>query len=127
MKNKLEFVKSLTYKNDVILVAGAGGTIGSALISKIDAKLIVAIDISEYAIYKLHRSNFGSNIHYIVGDISDYKFCNYLFEKYKFDYIFNAAAYKHVDMLQNEDNTYSVIKNNIMSALNLCQLSNKTK
>jgi FlaA1/EpsC-like NDP-sugar epimerase len=35
--------------------------------------------------------------------------------------VFNAAAYKHVDTLEDENNTYSVVKNNIMSVINLCE------
>lgn len=127
MNDKLTFTSNPVLQNTTVLVAGAGGTIGSALISTMNAERIIAVDISEYAIYKLQRANNKSNIHYVVGDISDSKFCNYLFEKYSVDYIFNAAAYKHVDMLQNEDNVYSVIKNNVMSTINLCECSSQAK
>ena len=127
MKNKLYSNKNINFKNNIVLIAGAGGTIGSTIVNRIEAKQIIAIDISEYAIYKLQRSNNSKNIKFIVGDISDLKFVNMIFNKYKIDYVFNAAAYKHVDKLQEDDNTYSVIKNNILSVLNLCEHIDKIK
>ena len=127
MKNKLYSNKNINFKNNIVLIAGAGGTIGSTIVNRIEAKQIIAIDISEYAIYKLQRSNNSENIKFIVGDISDLKFVNMIFNKYKIDYVFNAAAYKHVDKLQEDDNTYSVIKNNILSVLNLCEHIDKIK
>ena len=127
MKNKLYSNKNINFKNNIVLIAGAGGTIGSTIVNRIEAKQIIAIDISEYAIYKLQRSNNSKNIKFIVGDISDLKFVNMIFNKYKIDYVFNAAAYKHVDKLQEDDNTYSVIKNNILSVLNLCKHIDKIK
>jgi len=121
MKNKLVFTKNTNLKNSTVLITGAGGTIGSGLVKSIEAKTIIAIDISEYAIYRLQRSIKDANIHCIVGDISDPKICDMIFKKYQIDYVFNAAAYKHVDTLEDNNNTYSVIKNNILSVLNLCE------
>ena len=123
IENKLPESSSKRYLNETVLLTGAGGTIGSEILRKIDAKKIIAIDISEYSIYKLQRE-FGSKIEYIVGDISDKKLIDIIFEKYKIDYIFNAAAYKHVDRMENENNRYSVIKNNIIGILNLCEKLN---
>lgn len=119
--NKLPNEINQNFKNSTVLVTGAGGTIGSEIIRRIEAKTIIAVDISEYAIYKLQRSIGSRNIHCIVGDVSDAKLVNMIFSKYDIDYVFNAAAYKHVDTLEDENNSYSVIKNNILSVINLCQ------
>jgi len=127
MKNKLPITKNTNFKNSTVLVTGAGGTIGSEIVLRIEATTIVAIDISEYAIYKLQRQIKDKNIHCIVGDVSDPKIVDLIFKKYKIDYIFNAAAYKHVDTLEDENNTYSVIKNNIRSVINLCEHANNIK
>lgn len=127
MKDKLPYIINDQFKDSVVLIAGAGGTIGSGLVNSIQAKTIIAVDSSEYAIYKLQRSIDDRNIHCIVGDISDPKICSMIFDKYQVDYVFNAAAYKHVDTLEDENNTYSVVKNNIMSTLNLCCYLNRVK
>lgn len=125
MKNKLPIIDIDRFKNATVLITGAGGTVGSELVKRIEAKTIIAIDISEYAIYKLQRSINNRNIHCVVGDVSDKKFVNMIFDKYQIDYIFNAAAYKHVDTLEDENNSYSVIKNNILSVINLCDHADK--
>ena len=127
MKNKLPIIKNVNFKHCTVLVTGAGGTIGSEIVLRIEATKIIAVDISEYAIYKLQRQIKDKNIHCIVGDVSDPKIVDLIFKKYKIDYIFNAAAYKHVDTLEDENNTYSVVKNNIMSVINLCQHANNIK
>lgn len=112
--------------DSTVLVTGAGGTIGGGLVGVIKAKTIVAVDISEYAIYKIQRERLP-NVHCVVGDISDKKIVDYLFKKYKIDYVFNAAAYKHVDTLEEDNNVYSVVKNNTLSVYNLCQYMNTLK
>jgi FlaA1/EpsC-like NDP-sugar epimerase len=121
MKNKLPIIHTTNFDRDTVLITGAGGTIGKELVHRIKAKTIVAVDISEYAIYRLQREIGRANIHCIVGDISDPKLVKLIFDKYKIDHVFNAAAYKHVDTLEDENNTYSVVKNNIMSVINLCE------
>lgn len=120
MKNKLPIIQNTNFYKNTVLITGAGGTIGSELVRRIKAKTVIAVDISEYAIYKLQREIGAKNIHCVVGDVSDPKLVQLIFDKYDIDYIFNAAAYKHVDTLEDENNSYSVIKNNIMSVINLC-------
>jgi FlaA1/EpsC-like NDP-sugar epimerase len=127
MKNKINSATSNFYKDSVVLITGAGGTIGRELVQRINARTIVAVDISEYAIYLLQREMQSENLHCIVGDVSDPRMVSLIFDKYKIDYIFNAAAYKHVDTLEDENNTYSVIKNNIMSVINLCNHADNVK
>ena len=127
MIDKLPFTINDQFKDSVVLIAGAGGTIGSGLVNSIKAKTIIAVDSSEYAIYKLQRTIGDRDIHCIVGDVSDPKICGMIFDKYDVDYVFNAAAYKHVDTLEDENNTYSVVKNNIMVTLNLCCYINRVQ
>lgn len=127
MKNKLPILNNTHFKDSVVLVTGAGGTIGSTIVNRIEAKTIIAIDISEYAIYKLQRSIGNKNVHCVVGDISDPKLVDLIFKKYEIEYVFNAAAYKHVDTLEDENNTYSVVKNNIMSVINLCNYASNVR
>jgi FlaA1/EpsC-like NDP-sugar epimerase len=125
--NKLPITLDQSFKDSTVLITGAGGTIGSELVNQIQAKTIIAVDISEYAIYKLQRGIGSKNVHCIVGDVSDKKLVNLIFNKYQIDYIFNAAAYKHVDTLEDENNFYSVVKNNILSVINLCDHADQVK
>lgn len=127
IKNKLNIDDLQNFLDSTVLITGAGGTIGSELVNQIQAKTIIAVDISEYAIYKLQRGIGAKNVHCIVGDVSDKKLVDMIFDKYQIDYIFNAAAYKHVDTLEDENNFYSVVKNNILSVINLCNHSDEVK
>jgi FlaA1/EpsC-like NDP-sugar epimerase len=127
VKNKLDVIQFDEFNDTTVLITGAGGTIGSELVERITAKTIIALDISEYAIYKLQRAIGDRNIHCIVGDASDSKLVDMIFQKYQIDYVFNAAAYKHVDTLEDENNSYSVIKNNILTVVNLCKHAKSLK
>jgi len=125
--NKLPIALDQQFEDSTVLITGAGGTIGSELVNQIQAKTIIAVDISEYAIYKLQRGIGTKNVHCIVGDVSDKKLVDLIFDKYQIDYVFNAAAYKHVDTLEDENNFYSVVKNNILSVINLCDHADQIK
>jgi FlaA1/EpsC-like NDP-sugar epimerase len=120
------FLGGLNEKN--ILVTGAGGSIGSELcrqLSKQNIKKIIALDNSEFAIYTLKKNNFDSKkIKFILGNIQDEKLIKFLYNKYKIDTIFHAAAFKHVNIL--EDNIFQAVENNIYGTLNLLKcLNNK--
>ncbi len=122
--------ESSTYKqlkNKIILVAGGAGSIGSILAQRlIDYKpnKIIVIDKDEYSIFNLRKKlSYKKNIDFKLIDTTQYKFLNKIFEKYKPDYVFNAAAYKHVDIV--EENLSFSLYNNIKTSLNICELSVK--
>jgi FlaA1/EpsC-like NDP-sugar epimerase len=107
-------------KNQRILITGGAGSIGTELtkqISKSKPKLIIVLDQSELNIYRISKILNNKNIKLILGDIKDKDFVKNLIKKYKIDFIFHAAAYKHVKFL--EDNIYSAFKNNIVGTYNL--------
>ena len=92
------------YNDKTVIIFGAGGTIGSAVCKSLfNARKVIAVDISEYAIYKLKREEFitqQTNVTYIVGDAANTQFCKLLIESEpSVDVVINAAAYKHVDIL----------------------------
>lgn len=105
----------------VILVTGAGGSIGSELcyqLSKVKVKKIIALDSSELSIYNLQKKIFNNNkIDFILGNILDKKLIKNIYNKYKIDIIFHAAAFKHVNILEN--NIYQAIENNVYGTMNL--------
>ncbi|HEX3074636.1 MAG TPA: GDP-mannose 4,6-dehydratase, partial [Ignavibacteriales bacterium] len=86
-----------------VLVTGGAGFIGSNFInhilSKRDDLFIVNIDKLTYAgnLENLKESEGKPNYKFVKGDITNNEFVNFLFEKYKFNYVVNFAAETHVD------------------------------
>ena len=119
-------------KNKVVLVTGAAGSIGSELSAQIVAykpKRLVLFDIWENGVYELRRNfidmGFVKNIHYVVGNVQDLNRLEEVFKNFRPDYVFHAAAYKHVPLM--EDNPVEAIKNNIVGTYNLSNISKKYK
>lgn len=109
------------YKKN-ILITGGGGSIGSELASQIlegEPKNLIILDNSEFALYKVMQKNISSkaNIIPVLGDINDKNLISSLIRKYEFNYIYHAAAFKHVNFL--ERNEISAIKNNIFGTINI--------
>ena len=116
------------YNNKVILVTGAAGSIGSELAKQIaafDPKKIIILDQGETALHdiELHfkkqehkcRSNFE------LIDVTNLEELSCVFETYKPEIIFHAAAYKHVPVL--EKNYKQAIKVNVFGTLNCLNLA----
>lgn len=107
--------------NKSILVTGAGGSIGSEIcsqLSNLNIKKLYALDSNEYNLFKL-KENIGEKkieIDFILINLFDYELLKEFFKKKEVNLIFHAAAYKHVDLLEN--NIKSGIKNNIISLIN---------
>tara|TARA_B110000977_G_scaffold191751_1_gene264307 strand:- start:1390 stop:3636 length:2247 start_codon:yes stop_codon:yes gene_type:complete len=110
----------------IILVTGAGGSIGSEIcdqLSKQNVKKIIALDNSELALYNLqHKTLNSKKIDFILGSILDEKLIKFLYNKYKINTIFHTAAFKHVGILQN--NISQAVQNNIYGTLNLLKCLN---
>jgi len=117
--NKSEVIKLEKYlKNKIILVTGAAGSIGSELsrqIASYKPKLLILFDWWENGLFNLDnefKEDF-SKVKYIkiVGNIQDKNRVSQVFKKYHPEFVFHAAAYKHVPMM--EDNPLEAIKNNV--------------
>lgn len=108
--------KSVTGKS--LLVTGAGGSIGSELcrqIAQLAPKKLVLLDQDETALYDIHRTvNPGKSpsILPVLGSVTDTKAVERLFQEFKFDTVFHAAAYKHVPLV--EANPLVAITNNVI-------------
>ena len=101
----------------VILVTGGGGSIGSELCRQIaghNPKQLVIFDIYEnnaHAIGLELKDKFPQlNLEVLIGSVRDSKRINQVFEKYKPDVVYHAAAHKHVPLM--EDSPCESIKNN---------------
>ncbi|CAM8358560.1 polysaccharide biosynthesis protein [Candidatus Methylopumilus planktonicus] len=115
-------------KNEVVLVTGAGGSIGSELcrqIIKFKPKHLICFDISEYALYQLEQifiaDQMASNI-YVVGDVKNKDRLNQLFDRYQPKLVFHAAAYKHVPLMENH-NVAEALQNNVLGTLTVANVS----
>lgn len=112
-----------------VLVTGGGGSIGSELcrqIASFNPKHLIIVDNYEnnaYAIQQeLIRKYEGKlNLSTIIASIREYKRMDEIFNKYKPDVVFHAAAHKHVPLMENSPS--EAIKNNIFGTLNVARLS----
>ncbi|HMI00873.1 MAG TPA: nucleoside-diphosphate sugar epimerase/dehydratase [Pedobacter sp.] len=106
-------------KNKRILITGAAGSIGSEIVHqllKFEVGLIILNDQSETALHDLYlelTENYkNTNFLSYIGDVRDEKRMEHLFSAYKPHYVYHAAAYKHVPMM--EDNPCEAIKTNVL-------------
>ncbi len=86
-------------------------------ILKLKANNIVVLDHSEHNIYKLSKTLNHKKINLILGDIKDQSLVEQIIKKFKINYIFHTAAYKHVNIL--EQNVHVAFKNNILGTYSL--------
>lgn len=110
-------LKGLLHRQ-VILVTGAGGSIGSELCRQIAVfrpKLMVLLDISEFALYTLREELVAEwpdmAIVCAVGDVKNAQRVRTLLDEYRPRAIFHAAAYKHVPMME-QVNAWEALRNN---------------
>jgi FlaA1/EpsC-like NDP-sugar epimerase len=100
----------------VVLITGAGGSIGSELarqIVRFSPRLLVFYEQSEFALYAIEQEFTGYPIACIVGDVKDESQLDVVFERYKPDVVFHAAAHKHVPLMEHE-NAWAAVRNNVL-------------
>jgi len=112
--------------NKTVLVTGAGGSIGSELciqVMKTLPKLLLLVDMSEFALYKIHEEiQLALHLHQdspfndlkvipLLASVFDEKRMNEIMETWKPDTVYHSAAYKHVPLV--EHNPAEAIRNNV--------------
>jgi len=115
-------------KDKIVLVSGAGGSIGSELCKqciKFGAKFLIMLDHSEYNLYKISEelSAFKDKISCILLSILDSKALEEVLDEFRPDLILHAAAYKHVPLC--EINPHSAVLNNILGTKILTDCAKK--
>ncbi|MBO6979355.1 MAG: polysaccharide biosynthesis protein [Prochlorococcus marinus XMU1428] len=118
-------------KNSVILVTGAGGSIGSELSKQIIAfnpKKLILLESNEFALYNLitELNELDLNkteIVPVLGDAKNEILLNEIFDNNHIKVVFHAAAYKHVPLV--EINALEGLLNNILSSYLICKISSE--
>lgn len=115
-----------------IMITGGGGSIGSELCRQIinfNPKEIVIVDNYENNEYELQqelkRKKIKVDIKFVIASVRDRNRLEQIFEKFKPELVFHAAAHKHVPLM--EDNPGEAVKNNIFGTLNLAECADKYK
>jgi FlaA1/EpsC-like NDP-sugar epimerase len=110
-----------------VLVTGAGGSIGSELcrqIARFAPARIVFFEASELALYAIEQEfrdrgdvpPFAA----VIGDAKDRRRVREVFERYRPQVVFHAAAYKHVPLMEDE-NAFLAVENNVLSTIVLAR------
>ena len=114
----------------VVLVTGGGGSIGSELCRQIathNPKQLIIVDIYENNAYdieqELKRRLPNLNLLVLIASIRDKGKVEDIFNKYHPDIVFNAAAHKHVPLMETSPN--EAIKNNVFGTLNVARAADK--
>lgn len=118
-----------------VLVTGAGGSIGSELVRQIFATkpaVLVLFDIYENSTYDIEQelktlirrgANSVTKLIVLIGSTYDEQTVEHLFKKYHPDFVYHAAAYKHVPLM--EDSPAEAIRTNIIGTYNVAKMSDK--
>jgi len=117
--------------NRVVLVTGAGGSIGSELcrqIGRFSPKKLILYEASEFALYnieqELHKCFPQIDIFYLAGDVRDPARIDQVFLDFKPSVVFHAAAYKHVPLMERH-NAWQAVRNNVFGTWQVVQCAKK--
>jgi len=117
-------------KGQVILVTGAAGSIGSGMVRQIarfEPSKLILLDQAESPLYDLQNilaDEFPNlNFEVVIGDIRSYDRMENVFRSFHPHYVFHAAAYKHVPLMEN--NPSEAVLTNVLGTRNLVDLSLK--
>ena len=108
--------------NKVIIVTGAGGSIGSEIcrqITLLKPKRLILIEENEFALYKVLK-NLKGNLSPILADIRDSQKIDSIIKNYKPDIIFHAAALKHITFVEGDP--IEALKTNFLATFKLCKI-----
>jgi FlaA1/EpsC-like NDP-sugar epimerase len=122
------------FAGKTVLITGAGGSIGCELcrqLLKYNIRKLVAVGRGEFSMYNLIRVlnedaaflSGGTSIEYRIADIKDRRLMSAVFDRYRPDIVFHAAAHKHVPLM--EFNEAEAVQNNVGGTLNLLDLAHE--
>ncbi|WP_417602173.1 polysaccharide biosynthesis protein [Owenweeksia hongkongensis] len=117
-------------RGKVVLVTGAAGSIGSEISRQLlhyQPRKIILLDQAESALYdleseiKVHHPELFKATEFVIGDVSNRKRMNRVFEAFEPDLVFHAAAYKHVPLM--ESNPYESVNVNVFGTRIIADLA----
>lgn len=124
-----------TISEKVVMVTGAGGSIGSELcrqILQLQPRKIILVEMAEYALYKIEQMleselDIAEGLEIIpeLANVSDELVVDRLFERWRPDTVFHAAAYKHVALVQH--NPIGGMRNNIFGTYYCAKAAERNK
>ena len=123
-------------KDQTVLVTGAGGSIGSELVRQIfnaRPKTLILFDIYENSTYEIQMELMGKirqekidiDLITLIGSTYNETRVEHIIKKYRPDYIYHAAAYKHVPLM--EDSPAEAIRTNVIGTYNVAKYADKYK
>lgn len=125
-------------QNKVILITGAGGSIGSEIVRQVlkfapkeiillghgeNSIFLIEQELKDSAIGKDYFGSYQTKVTPVIGDIKDFELLEKVFNKFHPSIVFHAAAHKHVPLM--EANPFEAVKNNVFGTKNLVKLSSK--
>lgn len=115
-------------KDQVVLVTGAGGSIGSELcrqVARQQPTCLILYELNEFALYSIHQelteAHKDLKVLPILGNVADKAYFCQVLDQYHVQTIYHAAAYKHVPLL--ESNIPKAIENNVLGTLSVAESS----
>lgn len=115
--------------DQVVLISGAGGSIGSELcrqILRFKPKRLVLLEISEFALYRIEQELSETDpdalIDFLVGDVRNKQRLDDVMARYQPSLVFHAAAYKHVPLMESA-NAWEALQNNVLGTYCLAMAS----
>ena len=123
---------SLNITSKVVMVTGAGGSIGSELcrqILKLNPSVLILFELSEFSLYTIHRelsiANPTIKILPFLGSVNNKKRVGQILKNFSVQTIYHAAAYKHVPMVEYNNN--EGVSNNIFGTLSCAEAAIENK
>ncbi len=122
----------ISAESKTFFISGAGGSIGGEITRQLltsNPKLIILFELSEFNLFQIEREclaiietkDLSTKVVPILGDIRDQENLHHIFQKFSVDHIYHAAAYKHVPLVENDNNLAKAAENNILGTYNLAQ------
>jgi len=111
--------------NKIVLITGAAGSIGSEIARqclKFNPRKVILLDQSETPLFEVEYGlSSHAEIEVVIADVRDPGRMEKVFHAYKPEYVFHAAAYKHVPMM--EDNPYEALSTNVFGTRQIADLA----